>query len=115
MQGMYPISATMYRSGKLKILKSATSAFSSAPLALRFRARRLIEEVNDDEDLFAVRDVFVAHRELMFAELPKLLDPSTDAVLIRLTRLTRAGSWKYMAIIDCRGPKKARAYFSKWH
>jgi hypothetical protein len=78
----------------------------SSGLGIRF------EEVSDDENIFAVRDAYLAQQELMFADLPRLLDPSTDAVLIRL----RYGkSWKYAAVIDCRGMKKARAYFSKWH
>lgn len=91
--------------GKIGNLNDLLGIVSSA-LGIRF------EEVLEDEDLFAIRDTYVAQKELMLAELPRLLDPLTDAVLIRLMN---SRAWKYVAVIDCRGIKKARAYFTKWH
>ncbi|PKN62604.1 MAG: hypothetical protein CVU57_23430 [Deltaproteobacteria bacterium HGW-Deltaproteobacteria-15] len=71
-------------------------------------------EVHSDEELQRVREHYLSKGELVFHDLHKELDAQTDAVLIWLTN---AKPWepKYVAIIDCRGHKAWRAYFSKWH
>ena len=78
----------------------------SSGLGIRF------EEVNDDGDISDLAETYAPQGELIFADLARHLDEMTDAVLISLKK-TRM--WKYVAVIDCRGFKKTRAYFSKWH
>ncbi len=90
---------------QLKDLDNLLEIVSSA-LGIRF------EEVNDDQDISNLARVYTSQGELIFADLAGQLDKMTDAVLIRLKN-TRM--WKYVAVIDCRGLKKTRAYFSKWH
>jgi len=70
------------------------------------------EEVNDDNDIEAISKKYLAQGELKFADLSRELDASTDAVMICLMK---DKVWRYSAVIDCRGYKKFRAYFTKWH
>ncbi len=70
------------------------------------------EHIGEDDDLKELISRFASQGEIAFVELYSQLDNETDAVLIRLMRLKQ---WKYVAVIDCRGHKKFKAYFSKWH
>ena len=72
------------------------------------------EEVHDDEDLSMITQKYLDRGELIFGNLHRELDDETDGVLIRLNR---AKPWelKFVAVINCRGNKAYRAYFSKWH
>lgn len=70
------------------------------------------EEIEDDNELQKLLERYIPQGEIVFADLPAQLDDKTDAVLIRLTW---AKQWRYIAVIDCRGFKKWKAYFSKWH
>ncbi|MBN1227774.1 MAG: hypothetical protein JXA79_12335 [Deltaproteobacteria bacterium] len=72
------------------------------------------EEVNADHEIQKISKKYLAKREIIFAALDRHLDSETDAVLFRLIN---AEPWetKYVAVIDCRGHKKRKAYFSKWH
>jgi len=78
----------------------------SSGLGVRF------EQIYDDNDLDVLIRKYASSGELAFANLPNQLDNKTDAVLIRLLRQKE---WKFVAVIDCRGNKKYKAYFSKWH
>jgi hypothetical protein len=83
-------------------------AIISSTLRLKF------EEVNADDELWEISQKYLAKGEIIFGDLPQQLDEETDAILISLSH---ARSWepKYVAVIDCRGHKTLRAYFSKWH
>jgi len=70
------------------------------------------EHIEDDTELEVLIKKYTSKGELAFVDLPNQLDDKTDAVLIRLSKQQQ---WKYVAIIDCRGSKKYKAYFSKWH
>lgn len=72
------------------------------------------EEVHDDEDLSEITQKYLKRGELIFGNLQRELDDETDGVLIRLNN---AKPWepKFAAVINCRGNKVYRAYFSKWH
>jgi hypothetical protein len=80
----------------------------SSSLGVRF------EEVHTSKDLERIRETYLSLGELIFANLNEELNAKTDAVLIRRNY---AKEWepKYVAVIDCRGHKGWRAYFSKWH
>lgn len=78
----------------------------SSTLGVRF------EQIEDDNELEVLINKYASNGELGFVDLHNQLDDKTDAVLIRLSRQKQ---WKYVAVIDCRGNKKYKAYFSKWH
>jgi hypothetical protein len=76
--------------------------------------RMKFEEVNTDYDLVEISRKYLSKGELIFGDLHRQLDEKTDAVLIELNSVH---PWepRYVAVIDCRGHKAWRAYFSKWH
>ena len=81
---------------------------TAAKLDLKF------EEVHFDEDLQGIKNRYVSNGELAFLDFIDDFDDDTDAVLVQL-RNTQRWEPKFVAIIDCRGLKSLRAYFSKWH
>lgn len=95
------------RLGKIAGLDQFLNIVSSS-LGIKF------EEINDDADLQTISRKYVERGEIAFADLHRQLDDKTDATL---AILHNRKSWehRYVAVIDCRGLKKTRAYFSKWH
>lgn len=72
------------------------------------------EEIHDDEDLSLITQKYLKRGELIFSNLHRELDDETDGILIRLNQ-AKAWEPKYVAVINCRGNKIYRAYFSKRH
>jgi hypothetical protein len=72
-----------------------------------------ISEVWSDDDLSHVVESYVA-TDSVFAYLPTDLDANTYGVLIRLNRrVGKEHAW--VAIVDCRGDKRHRRFFTTWH
>lgn len=73
----------------------------------------IIEEVHQDWDLPNISQRYLAQGEGGFACIASELDQRTFALAIRL-RHPRNGC-THVAVIDCRGSKHARRWFSIWH
>jgi hypothetical protein len=93
--------------GEIKDLNQLLNVVSSS-LRMKF------EEVHDDSEITEIAERYIAKGELFFTSLHRELDDKTDGMLVRLNN---AKPWEpmFVAIIDCRGYKAWRAYFSKWH
>jgi hypothetical protein len=74
----------------------------------------LFVEVRSDEHLDQVKREYVTKGELVFATLDTQLGPDTFAITFRRRRAL-PGERAFVSVIDCRGEKAWRAYFSKWH
>ena len=74
----------------------------------------LFEKVTTDEDLRLIQQKYVLRGERIFATLDQEL--SEDVFAITYRRNNREG-WEpeFVSVIDSRGSKAARAYFTKWH
>jgi hypothetical protein len=74
----------------------------------------IFEEINNDSDLERVRLRYLKMGEMGFATLEKELDSQVYAITFQ--RL-HAKPWErpYVSVIDCRGDKRWRRYYSKWH
>jgi hypothetical protein len=83
-------------------------AIVASSLRLKF------EEVNAEDDLWEISQKYLSRGEIIFGDLHRQLDENTDAILIEMNNVQ---PWdpKYIAVVDCRGHKAWRAYFSKWH
>jgi hypothetical protein len=81
---------------------------SASKLGTRF------EEVRSDDQLDAVRGRYLRQGERAFASLHEELSPNVFGVTFK--RLNRK-SWElpYVSVIDCRGDKQFRSYYTKWH
>lgn len=74
----------------------------------------VFEEIRSNEDLQRVVMKYMGMGEMGFVMLEKELAGETFGVTIK--RHTRE-EWEplYVSVIDCRGDKAARAYYTKWH
>jgi len=77
------------------------------------RLNLTVHEIWSDHDLEQIVKMYV-ETDSVFAYLPKDLDANTYGVLIRLNR--RIGrNYAWVAIVDCRGDKRHRGFFTTWH
>ena len=69
--------------------------------------------VDSDEKLQQIKKKYLEKGEKFFVQLEKLLEGGFGVTL----KLTRAKYWEtqFVSIIDCRGEKAARCYYTKWH
>ena len=78
------------------------------------RVDTLFVEINTDEELQVVRERYTAEGELAFADLERQLGPDVFAITFK-RQAPGLFDRKFTSVIDCRGEKRARRYFSKWH
>ncbi len=72
------------------------------------------EMVRTDDELREVQERYLQRNELGFVQLEKDL---SDEVFGQTIKLKNQEPWEqpYVSVIDCRGSKAARAYFTRWH
>jgi hypothetical protein len=75
----------------------------------------VFREIRTDEDLHSVIDEFVVKKELIFGNLESDLSQPDDFGITIALHNQRPWEPRFISIIDCRGDKKFRAYFTKWH
>lgn len=75
----------------------------------------LFEEIHSDDDLQKIQMEYVSKGETGFANLEADLSGVEDYAIT--IRRTHRDEWdpEFVSIIDCRGSKMYRKYFSKWH
>ena len=73
------------------------------------------EIVTDDDSLFKLQQKYIRQKEFGFSRLDEFLEAETDLGVT--FRLTKQAEWElpFVSVIDCRGAKIHRAYFTKWH
>jgi hypothetical protein len=72
------------------------------------------EAIRSDDELAALQRRYVQSGEFGFASLDKELHVGVYGVTYR--RMTaRSGERAFVSVIDCRGDKGLRSYFTKWH
>lgn len=75
----------------------------------------IIEEFHTDDELKAIIRKYCAMGEYAFASLAGDFDDKTYATLLERSNATRHSKDRYVAVIDCRGAKGARRFFTRWH
>lgn len=73
------------------------------------RLTLVFEEINDESDFDRLKAKYVPMGEPVFAALHLDLTGDTYGTMIRLKDGT------HVAVIDCRGEKAARRFFTRWH
>lgn len=79
------------------------------------RLQLVFEEIYSDADMHRVAKKYFELGEVIFATLPNLCDENTYATLIERRKVTARSHDRYVAVIDCRGDKASRRFFTKWH
>lgn len=75
----------------------------------------VIEEFSSDEELNAIIRKYIAMGERAFASLKFEFDEKTYATLMERSTATRYSPDRYVAVVDCRGSKAHRRFFTRWH
>jgi hypothetical protein len=75
----------------------------------------VIEEFETEEELKAIVQKYCAMGEYAFATLADDFDDKTYATLVERIKPTRHSKDRYVAVVDCRGPKGSRRFFTRWH
>jgi hypothetical protein len=71
-------------------------------------------EIHTDDELHQLRKEFLRRGENEFALVDHELGPDCFAITFSLLNPKR-GERPYISIIDCRGDKRYKVYYSKWH
>jgi hypothetical protein len=79
------------------------------------RLHLVMEEVWSDEDLTGIIRKYVGMGEAAFASLGFQLNEDTFATLMERHQVRAGAPDRYVAVIDCRGVKAARRFFTRWH
>jgi hypothetical protein len=83
------------------------------------RLQMVFEEIRTDEDFSRLTEVYArGKKEFVFAGLrPKFDDPSnmTYGALVQRRNAGPKDADRFVAVIDCRGNKLARRFFTRWH
>jgi hypothetical protein len=72
------------------------------------------EVIKSDEELLEVRDRYARLGERSFASLPEDLDDDVFGITFRRIA-KRPWELPFVSVIDCRGDKCFRSYYTKWH
>jgi len=75
----------------------------------------VFEEIRTDEELAQTIRKYLALGEPIFATLKHDLDEKTFATLVERRKIDGNAKDRYVAVIDCRGPKALRRFFTRWH
>ena len=75
----------------------------------------VFEEFRSDEELDEIIARYVAKGEIVFESQRAAFGPDTFATLIRRDNASPECADRFVAIIDCRGEKASRRFFTRWH
>lgn len=83
------------------------------------RLQMVFEEIRDDDDFDRITDVYArAKKDPVFATMRHRFDDVdnlTYGALVQRRNVTDQSPDRFVAIIDCRGSKLARRFFTRWH
>lgn len=79
------------------------------------KLRLVIEEFSTDDELDVIIAKYVAKQEYVFAAQRDGFGPEIFATLIRRENATPTCPDQFVAIVDCRGDKAIRRFFTRWH
>jgi len=82
---------------------------------VREKLKLVFEEVWSDDDLASIICKYVRQGEGIFGTLTSDLNETTFASLIERRRIDGNSKDRYVAVIDCRGAKATRRFFTRWH
>ena len=96
---------------KCGVLDSVISLQQAVCMQLRLEVR----EIWSDEELADLSGEYVNQGEIVFATLASELTPDAFGILIQLWNVPNSKSPRFVAVIDCRGEKFLRRYWTLWH
>jgi hypothetical protein len=83
--------------------------------AVQDRLGTFFRDVHSDEELIGLRNEYTSRKEPGFALIFEELAPDHVYAITLCLLAPRKGERPYVSVIDCRGRKAWKAYYSKWH
>jgi hypothetical protein len=115
-----PTPSRRIRDMAVKRIRQIAKQFECANLNALLKAAAadvdtVFEEIHSDDDLDRIQCQYVQKGEKAFANLQDELRGETDFAIT--IRRVKRDLWdrQFVSVIDCRGSKKYRSYFTKWH
>ncbi|MGD0442594.1 MAG: hypothetical protein ABSA39_01535 [Edaphobacter sp.] len=84
-------------------------------LAIANEVGTVFKEIHSEHDLQSLRDEYLQKGELIFANLANELARPDDYGITIGVHPKNAWEPRFVSVIDCRGDKSFRTYFTKWH
>jgi hypothetical protein len=98
---------------------SGVTSIDSLESLVAERLQLVFEEIRTDEDWDRLKEVYArGKREVVFAGLRTRFDDDHNLTYGALVQRRNAGMSdrdRFIAVIDCRGSKLARRFFTRWH
>jgi transcriptional regulator with XRE-family HTH domain len=91
------------------------SFLSELLFAIANEVGTVFKEIHFEHDLQSLRDEYVQKGELIFANLENELGRPDDYGITIGIHPKNAWEPRFVSVIDCRGDKSYRTYFTKWH
>lgn len=113
-----PVAALVnYCDGQIKTMLAGVTDLNTLSHLLDWVANKVgtvFEIISSDDDLSRIQSKYVARNEIGFATLDEELTRECFGITFKLRNRE---SWEpqYVSVIDSRGQKAARVYFTKWH
>jgi hypothetical protein len=83
------------------------------------RLQMVTEEISDDRDFDRLTEIYARKkRDPIFAVLRDHFDDADNPIygaLIRRRKATLQDGDRFVAVVDCRGTKRRRGFFTRWH
>lgn len=99
-----------------KISKTfACKSLNDLLIAIANDVGTIFREIHSDDDLRKLREGYVSKGELIFANLAAELSRSDDYAITIGVHTQHPWEPRFASVIDCRGDKRFRTYFTKWH
>lgn len=83
------------------------------------KLQMVFEEIRSDEDFDRIKEVYAAgKRDAVFAAMRMKFEDEknpTYGALVRRRNVAEDAPDRYVAVVDCRGDKFSRRFFTRWH
>jgi hypothetical protein len=80
------------------------------------RLQMVFEEIRSDKDFDRLTEAYARGKsEIVFAGIRSKFDDMTYGALVQRRNVRANGADRFVAVIDCRGKKMARRFFTRWH
>lgn len=95
--------------------KFACTSLNELLVAVANDVGTVFREIHSEADLESIRDEYLAKGELIFANLANDLALPDDYAITIKVHPKQPWEPRFVSVIDCRGDKRFRTYFTKWH
>ncbi len=95
--------------------KFACKTLNELLIAIANDVGTVFREIHSDDDLGDIREEYLSKGEIIFGNLANELSRPDDYGITIGLHVQQPWEPRFVSVIDCRGDKRFRTYFTKWH